>query len=257
MTDSRCRILNIDVLDTTSGELLNHLSEGVLFTPNIDGFVLLQKDHDFYRAYKNADFVVLDSQVAHILFKLFRRQNIPKIAGSDFFPQYCEHHYQNTDIRIFVLGGIGNVAENVQAIVNAKAGRQLIVDGYSPGLDIEDNPSERDYIIKRIIDSGANVVAVGLGAPKQEKWIYFNRRKLPDVKIFMAVGASLDFMTGKQKRAPVWLRRAGLEWFFRLIQNPGRMAKRYLGRDLSFFYYFLLDSLNLYRDPYLTKNAPH
>lgn len=235
-------------------ELLSIVDRGVIYTLNVDHLMLLQKDHHFYSAYKNADFVLLDSQVIFLLFKLVRKPFKEKISGSDLFPRFCEYYKNNENIKIFVLGGLGNVAVKVQEILNENAGRQIVVGAYSPSFCFDMNPSECEEIVKQINNSRATVVIVGVGAPKQEKWINLYKDKLPTVKIFMAVGATLDFIAGKEIRAPKWIQKIGLEWLFRLLQNPKRFAKRYLLRDMQFFYYFILERLSLYKDPFGSNN---
>ncbi len=243
-------ILNCSLVNITNRELLQCLTRGILYTPNIDHFVLLQTDHEFYHAYKNADYVTLDSQIVYFLSKVSGRPFQEKIAGSDFFPLFCEYHKNNPRIKIFVLGGLDGVSGKVKKILNTRIGREIIVDAYSPGLDFEKDEIECKAIIERINNSVANVLVVGLGTPKQEKWIYRYKSKLPAIDIFMGVGATLDFIAGKQRRAPVFLQKVGLEWAFRLIQHPRKFMYRYLIRDVSFFYYFLLDRLKLYKNPF-------
>jgi N-acetylglucosaminyldiphosphoundecaprenol N-acetyl-beta-D-mannosaminyltransferase len=244
------KVLNVDVLNTDGEELLQEYTQGCLFTPNIDHFVLLQKDNEFYQAYHTAEYVVLDSQVIYLLFKLLGKSFKAKIAGADFFPHFCEHHKYNDTIRVFILGGIDDVAEKVRDRLNVETGRTIVVGAYSPPIDFENNETEHTKIISLINATNANVLAVALGTPKQEKWIYRNRKYLSNVTMFMGIGATLDFMIGKQKRAPRWIQNIGFEWFYRLLHDPKRLMKRYLIRDIQFFYYLIKDVLRLYRNPF-------
>jgi N-acetylglucosaminyldiphosphoundecaprenol N-acetyl-beta-D-mannosaminyltransferase len=247
--DSR-NILNIQILNIQQEALLQHFDSGCLFTPNIDHFVLLQHDKEFYEAYSSAEYIVLDSQVIYLLYKIFGKPFKAKITGADFFPRFCEYHKNNEKITIFVLGGIGDVAEKVRDKLNAKAGRTIVIGAYSPSNDFENDYNERTKILSMINATKANVLVVGLGAPKQEKWIYRNRCYLKNIAMFMGVGATLDFLIGRQKRAPLWMQKTGLEWFYRLIHDPKRLIKRYLIRDIQFFYFFIKDLLKLYRNPF-------
>ena len=98
--------------------------------------------------------------------------------------------------------------------------------------------------------SGANVVLVGVGAPKQEKWIMKHKMNMPGVKIWMALGATIDFEAGNVKRAPMWMQKCALEWVYRMYCEPKRMFKRYIVDDLVFFWYYLKDILGLYKNPF-------
>jgi exopolysaccharide biosynthesis WecB/TagA/CpsF family protein len=245
------RLLNLELDNITMTECLQSVTGGTIYTPNIDHFVLLQKDKEFYQAYKSANYVVLDSQVIYLLGKIFRRPFKEKISGSDLFPRFCEYHKSDPAISIFVLGGMDTVAETVKNSVNERSGRELIVGACSPSKDFEKDSTKNDDVVRQIKQSGANVLAVGLGTPKQELWIYRHKHKLPEIQLFMGVGATFDFMTGNQRRAPHWMQAAGLEWFYRLLRDPRRFVRRYLVTDMQFFYYFTLDLFRAYSDPFV------
>ena len=98
--------------------------------------------------------------------------------------------------------------------------------------------------------SGANVVLVGVGAPKQEKWIMKYKDRMPNVKVWMALGATIDFEAGNIKRAPKIFQKFAMEWLYRLMCEPKRMLKRYLVDDPAFFLYLLKDKLGVYKNPF-------
>ncbi|NER31345.1 MAG: WecB/TagA/CpsF family glycosyltransferase, partial [Symploca sp. SIO1C4] len=87
----------------------------------------------------------------------------------------------------------------------------------------------------------------GVGAPKQEKWICKYKSKLPQIKIFMAIGATIDFEAGNINRAPKWVSEVGMEWLYRLLSEPQRLWKRYLVDDPLFFWLILKQKLKLYK----------
>ncbi len=241
--------LNISVQNVSMQEFLENLHEGVVFTTNIDHLVKLQYDQEFARIYNLAEYRLCDSQ---ILFWLSRWLNTPlkeKISGSDLFPQFCQFSKHNPNIRIFLLGGLHEVATRATERINAKVGRQIVVDSYSPSYGFERDEAECSYIVERIQQSGATVVAIGVGAPKQEKWIFHYKDRLPSVKIFMAVGATLDFEAGALKRAPKWMSRCGLEWLYRLLSEPQRLWKRYLIDPLPIFWLLFQQKLGCYTPP--------
>ena len=233
-------------------QLLQDFIEGILITPNVDHIITLQKDSDFYKIYQEADFVVLDSQIIVLVMKYFLRSKpVPeKISGSDFFPAFCQHHKDNPEIKIFLLGGKPGAPEKAMEHINNKIGRKIVIGAHAPSMGFENNVNECVSIVDLINNSGATVLAVGVGAPKQEKWIDNYKNKLYNVKIFMGIGATIEFEAGCVDRAPLWVSRAGFEWFYRLMQEPGRLWRRYLIRDLPFFWLVFKQRIGLYKNPF-------
>jgi len=247
---SRVKVLNAVIDDVSMVELLETLTQGVVFTPNVDHLVKLQSDQEFFEAYHSADFKTCDSKILFYVSRLLGKPLKEKISGSDLFPAFYWHHRQNPDIKIFLLGAREGVAAEAQRLINAKTGRDIIVDVHSPSFGFEKDEDECLRIIDLVNQSGANVLAVGVGAPKQEKFIYKYKNKFKNIKIFMAVGATLDFEAGNIKRSPKWVSEMGLEWLYRLLSEPGRLWKRYLVEGPQFFWLAILQKLNLYTDPF-------
>ncbi len=244
------RILNIAIENVRMQDFLERLDHGVVVTPNVDHLVKLQRDHDFYLAYQAAEHIVCDSKIVQIASRFLSAPLIEKISGSDLFPAFCRHHRHNPDIRIFLLGAAPGVAREAMHRINHDSGRELVVGEYSPPMGFETDPAENRKIVSLINQSGATVLGVGLGAPKQEIWIHRYREQLPQIRIFFAIGATIDFMAGNVPRAPKWLSDCGLEWLYRLSREPGRLWKRYLVDDTHFFWLLLKQRLGLYRNPW-------
>ena len=250
------RILNLDIHNWTFQAFLEQLEEGVVVTPNIDHFVKLQKDKEFYDCYSNSEHVVCDSRVIQLLSKFLYpgKGVVEQIAGSDLFPAYCQYHKDNTDnVKVFLLGGTEESVVIAKDKLNEKAESNIVVEGYSPPFGFEKSEEELDKIITMVNESGATALAVGVGAPKQEKWIFAHRDKMPNVKLFFAIGATIDFQAGAVKRAPRWMVNAGLEWFYRMMQEPGRLVKRYLVDDLPFLWLIVKQRMGMYRNPWDQK----
>lgn len=131
--------------------------------------------------------------------------------------------------------------------IDEKVGRQIVVGTYFPSMGFEKNKDENEYIYKVINESEANVVLVGVGCPKQEKWIFAQKGRMPGVDLWMALGATIDFEAGNVKRAPTIFQKLALEWFYRFLMEPKRMFKRYFVDDMLFFYYFAKQLLGLYK----------
>ena len=232
-------ILNITIANTTQQQLLEQFDSGILVTPNLDHLVLLQNDADFLAAYRQARWVVCDSRVLYFFSRLTRHPIREAIAGSSFFSAYCDYHRHDPDCRIFLLGGMGNTASLARERINQRLGSNLVVDALSPSWGFDQKTDECRAIVSRIRESGATVVIVGVGAPKQEKWIARWHKELPEVRQWMALGATIDFEAGTLSRAPQLWRTLGLEWFYRFLCEPRRLFHRYFIRDMKFFYYYL------------------
>jgi exopolysaccharide biosynthesis WecB/TagA/CpsF family protein len=253
MKSDKVRFLNIDILSISQRNLLKELESGVLYTPNIDHLVLLQNDKEFYDAYKNADWVVCDSRILYFISKIFKNPIKETIPGSSFFPAYYNHHKGNKNVRIFLLGAANGVADKARENINAKVGWNMVVGSHSPSFGFEKNEDECEEIINLINHNDANVLVVGVGAPKQEKWIHKYRDRLEKIKLFMGLGATIDFEANTLHRAPSILQRYGLEWLYRLKKEPQRLWKRYLIEDVKFFYFFCKQLLGKYTDPFNSK----
>lgn len=244
------RILNADIQNITSAELLKGMRKGVLITPNVDQLIKMQKDKKFYDLVKKADWVVCDSKILYLFSKLLRHPLKEAIPGSGFFPDFYMHHKDDKDCRIFLLGAMDGVANKAMENINRKVGREMVVGAYSPSYGFEKKQDENEEIYRMINGSGANVVLVGVGCPKQEKWIFAHKEKMPKVNIWMALGATIDFEAGNIKRAPVIFQKLAMEWFYRFLMEPKRMFRRYFIDDVQFFWYFGKQLLGLYKDPF-------
>jgi exopolysaccharide biosynthesis WecB/TagA/CpsF family protein len=209
----------------------------------------LQRDEEFFRTYVNADYRVCDSQILIYASRFLGTPLKEKISGSDFFPLFCRFHSSNEDMTIFLLGGGKGVPDRARSRINTKIGRDIIVGSHSPSFGFEKNEQECLEIIDMVNRSKATVLAVGVGAPKQEKWIDKYKDQFPHVKIFLAVGATIDFEAGIVKRAPKWMSKLGIEWLFRIYCDPKRLWKRYFIEDLPFFWLLLQQKLGLYKPP--------
>ena len=131
--------------------------------------------------------------------------------------------------------------------------RQELLENLKEGVLVTPNEDECEELVRIVNESGANVLLVGVGAPKQEKWIIKYRDKMPGVKVFMALGATIDFEAGTLKRAPKIWQKIGMEWLYRCMKEPKRLFKRYFVDDMQFFYYFGKQLLGIYKDPFRKK----
>jgi N-acetylglucosaminyldiphosphoundecaprenol N-acetyl-beta-D-mannosaminyltransferase len=242
----KIKILNLEIDNLSKAEFLESLQSGVVFTPNVDHLIKLQKDAEFFEAYSIGTYKVCDSQILLNAARFLGTPIKEKISGSDLLPAFYNYHKNHENIKIFLLGASPGIAMTAQQKINQQIGRKIVVGSFSPSFGFEMNEEECLEIVDMINNSGATVLVIGVGAPKQEKWIYKYRQQLPGIKIFMALGATIDFEAGKLKRAPKWVSQIGMEWLFRLLCEPRRLWKRYLIEDIPFLFLILQQKLNLY-----------
>lgn len=240
--------LNVSIHNTTTVELLEdlNLNGGAVVTPNVDHLVKIQSDRDFLQAYYTSDYRVCDSKILQYISFLLGNPIKEKISGSDLFPAFYEYNKYNEDIKIFLLGAKEGVAEQAKYNINQKVGREIVIAAHSPSFSFEKDEKECQEIVDRINASDATVLAVGVGAPKQEKWIAKYRAQLPKIKVFLAIGASIDFEAGNVKRSPKVMGDLGLEWLYRLSCEPNRLWKRYLVDSLPLFWLVGKQRMNQY-----------
>lgn len=249
-------LLNVSIDNLSMAELLRDLEQtgGVVFTPNVDHLIKLQKDQGFWEAYSAATYRVCDSQILIYISKLIGTPIKEKISGSDLLPAFYNYHKNNDSVKIFLLGAADGVAKLAQQKINSKVGRNIVVASHSPSFGFENNEQECQEIINLINNSEATVLAIGVGAPKQEKWILKYKNQLKNIKVILAIGASIDFEADRKKRSPKWMSQIGIEWLHRLISEPRRLWKRYLVHSLPFFWLILQQKLNLYQYPFSTQS---
>jgi len=248
----RQRLLNVWVDDFTMDELLARLAStgGVVFTVNPDHLYHLQHNADFLRAYRSADVITVDSHYVRLAMRLLGRPVDNRLPGSDIVPAFCRRQASDPATRIFLLGARPGVAQTARDAMNAKACRELVVGAHGPSMNFVDDPAEIDAVIEMIKAAHANVLLVGLGAPKQEVWIATHRHRLPGVRTWLGVGATIDYEAGAVQRAPVLLRRLGLEWAYRVCTEPRRYLMRYV-RSSRFIWWMLMDRVGRYEDPFV------
>lgn len=246
----KSRILNIDILSITKEELLENINEGVLYTPNVDHLCKLQHDKEFYDAYRRAEWIICDSRILQHASGLLELPIKEAIPGSNFFCDFYNYHKDDPDCRIFLLGSAEGVALKAMWRINEKLGRRIVIGAHSPSFGFEKSEVECREIISMVNASNATVLVVGVGAPKQEKWIAKYRNDMPGIKLFMALGATIDFESGVKKKAPVIWQKMSLEWLYRFLCEPKRLFRRYFVDDMKFFWYLGKQLLGRYHDPF-------
>ena len=202
-----------------------------IFFINPDCANKLFKDREYYEVLQKADYIYPDGIGINIACKILKNPLIENINGTDLFPFLCQMCQEN-GFSIYLLGAKPGVAEKMKHNVEMNYPDLKIV-GYRDGyFNLE---TESDQVIDAINKTGADMLLVAFGAPAQEKWIIQHHSQLTPT-IQMGVGGLFDFYSGKIPRAPVWMREIGLEWVYRLIQEPRRMWRRYIIGNPLFLY---------------------
>jgi N-acetylglucosaminyldiphosphoundecaprenol N-acetyl-beta-D-mannosaminyltransferase len=201
-------------------------------TPNVDFLVKAQRDAELRTILVNADLVLCDGKPIVWASRLLGEPLPARVAGSDLIPLLLNRAAQR-GWRVFILGGSPAVAAEAARRIGASHPLLSPVEHFSPEFRPLESMDNRETI-RRIRAARPHIMLVCFGCPKQEKWISRNRHLL-DVPVMIAAGATVDFLAGNMARAPVWMRRSGTEWVFRLLQEPRRLATRYADDALHFF----------------------
>jgi N-acetylglucosaminyldiphosphoundecaprenol N-acetyl-beta-D-mannosaminyltransferase len=244
------RLLNVDVDNITMDELLDSFCRGVMLTLHVDMIMKLQKDREFYELLPNFDVITCDSQILIAAAKMFGTPLRERISGSDFFPLFYARYKDDPAITVFICGGGPGVAELARKNVNAKVGREMIVATNSPSRDYDSRPDEIERLITQINQSKASVLLVGLGAGRQEKFIFKYRDRVPRVKLFLPLGGTIDYEAGTLPRPPAWISDAGLEWLYRVLREPRQRWHRYFVHQPPVLFHLARQKFGLYRDPF-------
>ena len=201
--------------------------------------VVTSKNDASLRDSTNDSFLSLpDGKPLSVYANLKGYADVKQVAGPDFMPYFLK---SAKGIKHYFYGSTPEALEKLVTNFSELYPQAIIVGAYSPPFR-ELTAAESEKNIENITKSGADVIWIGLGAPKQEYWMTEHWQQLKPA-ILMGVGAAFDFHAGIKSRAPEWMRRNGLEWFHRLCSEPGRLWKRYLITNTKFVFYILSDAL--------------
>ena len=238
----RVRLFNYEVDPLTMDEAVDRLllwiaaRDGVcryVVTPNVNHTVLLERHAGLQHSYRDASLILVDGMPVLLAAKLLRRPIPGRVAGSDLVPQLFKRAEQTGGTRIYLLGAGPGVAQRAARRIEGTWPKSRVVGISSPPYDFERDEAENEAILSEINRARPEVLVVGLGAPKQELWVHAHRQRLA-VSVALCVGATIDFLAGEKPRAPVWMRRCGLEWLHRVGCEPRRLTTRYV-RDACAF----------------------
>ena len=202
-------------------------------TPNVDHAVLLQEHAGLRRAYAEASLVLADGAPIVLVSQLLGKSLPERVAGSDLVPQLFDAASTYGPLKVFLLGGMPGVADRAARNITERWPLVEVVGTASPPLGFERDPAQNSHLLAAVAATKPDVLLVGLGAPKQELWVREHCESIA-ASVALCVGATIDFLAGERKRAPLWMRRCGLEWLYRAAGEPRRLGRRYL-RDAWIF----------------------
>jgi N-acetylglucosaminyldiphosphoundecaprenol N-acetyl-beta-D-mannosaminyltransferase len=234
-----------DIVEATVHHALSGRTPEYVVTPNAQHILTLQKDAHFREIYHKAFLVVPDGVSLLWAAKFLQTPLKGRVNGTDLFERLCAIAAAK-GLKIFLLGGRPGAAEKARDTLQARHPGLNIVDTYCPPYGFESKPAELALINSKIKAVAPHILFVGLGAPKQEYWIYDNYQEL-GVPISVGIGVSFELVADMVKRAPVWMQKMGLEWFFRLIVEPRRLWQRYIIGNPLFIWLVLRQRLGLYK----------
>lgn len=230
------RLFGLDICNMRFAEANQHLlqvaskldhASRVVVTPNVDHMTKLEYEPEFKTLYATSDYIFSDGMPIIWASKMCPLPLPERVTGADLFVSLCRGCIEK-DLSIFVLGGMPG-QENLLLESFAKIYPGLKVDIFCPSMQFTADGAESDLAIQRIQDAKPNILFICLGMPKQERLAFRYRAQFTtnNVPLILCVGAAMEFALGQKKRAPLWMQKIGMEWFWRLASEPRRLWQRY------------------------------
>jgi len=206
------------------------------------GVMEAQSDAEFKKILNSADLVVPDGMPLVWVGRLRGRRLARRVYGPELMLSVCERT-ASRGVRHFLFGGAPEVPEKLAQALHNRFPSLNVVGAYSPPFRAVTLPEDEE-IVAMINAAAPDIVWIGLSTPKQEKWMHAHRDRLR-VPVLIGVGAAFDINSGLKSQAPRWMREHGLEWLFRLVQEPRRLWRRYIVYGAQFVFYVALELLGV------------
>ena len=236
MTARKIHMLNTQIHDLDMDQTIALVDEAISaqkqihhVAVNAGKIVKMQSDPELRESVNNSDLINADGQAVIWASKFLKQPLKERVAGIDLMANLVALAHQK-QYKSYLFGAKEEVVSKVAAIYKKQYGESLVA-GYRNGYFTKE---EEPQIAKDIAACGAQILFVAITSPIKENFLYQNREALANVNMIMGVGGSFDVVAGITKRAPLWMQRSGLEWFYRFLQEPGRMWKRYLVGNFKF-----------------------
>lgn len=211
--------------------LVSQDKKSYIVAVNVDVIVKIEDDPYLKKIIDNAELVLVDGKPLQWIAKYQGNPIKEKISGSDLVPLLLKQASDKGQ-SVFIIGGKDGIAQKAKSNIEKSNPKIKIVGTYAPPLGFEKDQKELDKINVMISDCHPDILIACFGCPKQEKWIYENYFKY-EAKLSVCAGATVDFLAGNVKRAPKWISNIGFEWFYRYLQEPKRLFRRYFVDDVK------------------------
>ncbi len=222
-------------------EILHHSLFGdttrQLVTANAQFYVLAQRSRRFRECLRDADYICADGMPIVWACNSLYGGRVRRIAGVNLIERLCQRGAAHR-LRVFLLGGRPGAANSTAEILKRRHPGIQIAGVSCPPFGFERCEDSLQPVLDHIADAKPHVLFVGLGAPKQEFLIHHHIRSLR-VPLVIGIGGSFEILSGKLKRAPAWMQTSGLEWAYRLSQEPARLWRRYLIGNSEFLWHIV------------------
>ena len=233
--------LSMDETLDRIAELVRRRTPSLVMTPNVHGIVLLNRNTAFKEISTRAELILPDGMPLLWAARFLGTPLKERVTGSDLLIELCREAPRRGH-GVFLLGAAPGVAQKAATELQRIAPGLRVCGTLAPSFDFESDPEECTRIIATIRAAKPDILFVGFGSPKQDRFIDRYKDAM-GVPVSISAGAAFDFASGAVRRAPVWMRRAGLEWLWRLCGDPARLWKRYLVENPVFFWYVLKQKL--------------
>ena len=242
----RIKFLNIPIDAITMKDTINLVEKTIVAKKqihhtvvNASKIILMQKDAELEKSVIEADIINADGQAVVWAANLLGLNLPERVSGIDLMESLVEMSYYKR-YKCYFLGARENIVQKLVAIYIEKYSEDIIA-GFRNGYF---NEQEESDIARKISESGANILFVAITSPKKEIFLNKYKDQLKNVNFIMGVGGSFDVIAGKTSRAPFWMQRIGLEWFYRFLQEPRRLWKRYLLGNIKFIWLVIKEYFN-------------
>lgn len=237
-----CEILGTNINVTTMSETIEYMKENLedlkgnyICVSNVHTTVMSYENLEYKKIQNGGAMALPDGKPLSIISKKRGYPKAERVSGPDLMPEIFQLSQQNGWTHYF-YGGSETTIRTLELKLKKQYPNMKIVGLYSPPFRML--TEEEDYnIIEEINQLNPDFLWIGLGAPKQEQWMYDHKDKVQGLMI--GVGAAFDFLAGTTKRAPKWMQKMSIEWLYRLLSNPRRLWKRYFITNTKFLWLIL------------------
>jgi N-acetylglucosaminyldiphosphoundecaprenol N-acetyl-beta-D-mannosaminyltransferase len=234
--NKKINFLNIPIDAITMQETLQRVENAITSNKqihhtvvNAGKVVLMQTDKELEKSVVDADIINADGQAIVWAANLLGQKLPERVSGIDLMEELVKSSHEK-GYKCFFFGATEKVVKKLVTIYKTQYSEDIIA-GYRNGYY---DKSQEENIVNKIADSGANILFVAMTSPKKEIFLNTYKKQLQNINFIMGVGGSFDVIAGRVKRAPLWMQDLGLEWFYRFLQEPSRMWKRYLIGNTKF-----------------------